>query len=80
MDRPVLAEVDRLHLELGIAQCETIRLKLQVLQGQLEQQTAQVNARLSAATREGFELQRQSPESWVYVPASAGVRGEHNGG
>jgi hypothetical protein len=70
MDRPVLSEVDRLHLELGIAQCETIRLKLQMLQGQLEQQTADVNARLKAATRDGFELQRQSPDKWIYVPTA----------
>ncbi len=70
MDRPVLAEVDRLRLELGITQCEMVRLKMQVLQGQLEQQTAEVNDRLKAATREGFELQRQTADKWIYVPTT----------
>ncbi len=77
-DRPVLAEADRLRLELGITQCEVVRLKLQVLQTQLEQTTAAVNAGLQAASRPGFDLQRQSPDTWVYVPAGAGI-GDHSG-
>ena len=52
-------------------QVETLRLKLQILQSQLEQQTTAINDALQAATREGYELQRQSPERWIYVPSPA---------
>jgi len=69
---PVLSEMDRLRVELAIAQYDCAQLRLARLQDDATKARETLEAIIQTMTREGYTLNRDAPTGqWTYVRAPA---------
>jgi hypothetical protein len=66
-ENPVLAEIDRLRVELALAHFENAQLKAARLQDEAVKLRQDLEALVKGLAREGYTLNRDGAGRWAYV-------------